>query len=401
MSFLKRLFSADYRAAVSAEAAGQLDQAAERYVLAGEHAEAARVHLARAERAESRVAEIAALRDALHWAGNDAELRQSIQGKLGRALLARLRAEGVATQRDKDRVRESAQLLLAGGDFQSAGEAFESIDDTQSAAAAYSEGGLVDRMEAVLGKDEERIGKERALRESYADYQMHLRIGERDKAVAELRKCVEFAEQKGEYRRLLDQLESRLITAGVVAVGRRQGARVSVFAGDTAVLGRDPLCELPLRSTGVSRRHAEITVAKKDTKPRFHLVDTGSKNGTTIAGMPLAGAIPMVESGQFSLGDHCAIEYAVSGEPAQLSLHVVEGMDRDRWLIAGGMGERLDLSEVFGVPLAIEFRRGRPHLWCSVDGVDMRLDGESVAHGAVQLIHGDQLVIAGVELEVS
>ena len=64
MTFFRRVFSADYRAAVAAEAAGNVDLAAERYALAGENEGAVRMHLARAARAGSRLAEIGALRDA-------------------------------------------------------------------------------------------------------------------------------------------------------------------------------------------------------------------------------------------------------------------------------------------------------------------------------------------------
>ena len=48
---MRRMFSADYRAAVAAEAAGDVELAAERYALAGEYAGAVRMHLARAARA--------------------------------------------------------------------------------------------------------------------------------------------------------------------------------------------------------------------------------------------------------------------------------------------------------------------------------------------------------------
>ena len=86
MSFLRRMFSADYRAAVAAEAAGNVDLAAERYALAGEHEGAVRMHLARAARASTRQLEIAALRDALRWAGDSPELRRQAAKALGRAL---------------------------------------------------------------------------------------------------------------------------------------------------------------------------------------------------------------------------------------------------------------------------------------------------------------------------
>src|SRR6187401_2196427 len=94
VSFLRRMFSADYRAAVAAEAAGNVDLAAERYALAGEHEGAVRMHLARAARAGTRQAEIAALRDALRWAGDIAELEKRAAKALGRALWENIKAEG-------------------------------------------------------------------------------------------------------------------------------------------------------------------------------------------------------------------------------------------------------------------------------------------------------------------
>lgn len=403
LSLLKRLFSADYRAAVNAEAAGQLDQAAERYVLAGEHAEAARIHLARAARADSRNVEIAALRDALHWVGEDKATEKRIHRELGKALLARVRAEGVATQRDKEKVREAARMLMAGGDYLSAGDAFESIDDAQYAAQAYRHGGFVDRMEAVLGRDDERSSRERALRDSFANYEMHMRIGDRDRAVDALRHCVESAAQKGEYRRLLDELESRLIGGGLVALRRRGGVQVTVFAGDRAVLGRDPLCELTLRTGGISRRHAEIAIAgasRGGDGSRFSLADAGSKNGTLIAGMPIAGSVPLEGEGRFDLGEHCTLAYRVTGAPAHLRLCIERGMDRGHFLILGGPGETIALDDELDLPIAVELRRGRPLLTCTGSDVEVTLDRKDIAQGAIQLIHGDQLVIAGVEVEV-
>src|SRR3954468_5933020 len=98
---MRRMFSSDYRAAVAAEAAGNVDLAAERYGLAGEHAGAVRMHLARAARAPNRHAELGALRDAMRWAGEDPELRRQAAVALGRALWEGAKAEGIATERDR------------------------------------------------------------------------------------------------------------------------------------------------------------------------------------------------------------------------------------------------------------------------------------------------------------
>src|SRR5688572_4339532 len=117
------MFSSDYRAAIQAEAAGNVDLAAERYGLAGEHEGAVRMHLARAARAPNRHAEIAALRDAMRWAGEDPELKRQAAAALGKALWEAAQAEGIATERDRMRVREAADLLVNGDQHGLAGEA--------------------------------------------------------------------------------------------------------------------------------------------------------------------------------------------------------------------------------------------------------------------------------------
>lgn len=400
LSLIKRFLSADYRAALAAEAAGQLEQAAEHYALAGERGEAARVHIARSERATSLADRIAALRDALHWAEDGTPLRRRILKHLGRALMEQLEAEGVATPRDKQRVRAAAEMLIQGADYARAGEALESIGATQEAIAAYSKGGLVERMEQALQKDEELLGQERALRQAFANYQMHMRIGERDAARSDLRMCLEAADKKSEYRRLLDELESRLITGGVVSLRKRQGAIVTVACAPVIVMGRDSLCELSLRAGGISRRHADITVAGPDEHPRFHLRDLGSKNGTLVAGLPIEGSVPLIDRGRFSLGEHCDIEYQVTGTPPHLILRVQSGMDQGRVLVAGGPGELMDLMEHADIPVSLVFEDGRPLITRRDDGARLLLREENVARGSVQLVHGDQLRVDQDELEV-
>lgn len=416
----KRIFSSDYRAARSAEAAGQLGEAAEHYALAGEHAEAARIHLARSERAPGRIERIAALRDALHWSADDPELDRRIRKNLGRTLLEQIRAEGVATTRDHGRVREAAEFLLQGDDYLHAGEAFESIDALQDAASAYKQGGLVERMEMTLSREDEHARRERTRREGFANYEMHMRIGERDAARDALRSCLDAADKKTEYRRLLDELESRLVTGGVVSLRKRQGQSVTAVATASLTLGRDSLCEFPLRAGGISRHHARISVTTSaDVKrlpsgepaaggdadavvagPRFHLSDAGSRNGTFLAGMKVAGHVPLVGTGQFTLGEHCTIEFEVVGAPEHLLLRVTTGMDRGRTLIVGGDGESLDLSPLSDLAVSVNFQSGRPLLHRHADDVQLFLDRELIAHGAVQLIHGDELHIDGVDVEV-
>ena len=388
------MFSSDYRAATAAEAAGNVDLAAERYALAGEHEGAVRMHLARAARAANRIAEIAALRDAMRWAGEDPVLRRQAAAALGRALWDAAKAEGIATERDRNRVREASELLVIGEDHALAGTALEAINDHLAAANAYSSGGLVERMELALAKDDAALGQQREEADAFADYQTAMRVGRRDEARAELARAVAAASVAGEYRRLLDQLDTALLTAGRVELRRRGKPLIVACAADKLVLGRDQLCDLTLRAGGVSRQHAEIAL----DEGAFTLRDLGSRNGTSLAGLPLAGRVPLVGVGKFGLGDECVIDF--EHEAGALMLKVANGIDRGVTLMATAQGLRLDLSRV-GCTLDLVFKNGRPLLGRGSCG-DVKFNDENLGEDVrVQLIRGDRLIADGDEIDIS
>lgn len=393
MSFFRKMFSSDYRSAVEAEAAGNVDLAAEKYALAGEPAGAVRMHLARAARAPTRLAELGALRDAMRWAGDDPELKQQAARALGRALYEAAKAEGIATERDRMKVREAADLLVTGGDHQAAGEALEAIGDHLAAANAYSAGGLVERMETALAADDEVQSAQRAEKDAFADYETHMRTGRRDDARAELARAVGVARVAGEYRRLLDQLDTALLTAGKVELRRRGKPLVVACAAHKIVLGRDPLCDLTLRAGGVSRQHAEID----RVGAAFQLRDLDSRNGTSIAGLPLVGKVPLVGSGRFGLGDECAIDFEVVGGTV-LVLRVAGGLDRGYALVAADEDRRIELAPV-GIGLDLVFRKGRPLLGRGACA-SVEFNGEPLGDVRVQLIRGDRVVADGDEIDI-
>ncbi len=392
MSFLRRMFSSDYRAAVAAEAAGNVDLAAERYGLAGEHADAVRMHLARAARAPTRHAEISALRDAIRWAGDEPALKRQASAALGRALWEAAKAEGIATERDRQKVREAADLLVQGDDHALAGEALEAINDHLAAANAYSAGGLVERMESALAKDDDAQGKAREEADAFAGYETAMRVGRRDDARAELVRAVAATSVVGEYRRLLDQLDTALLTAGKVDLRRRTKPLIVACAAQKIVLGRDQLCDLTLRAGGVSRQHAEI----EWTGGNFVLRDLDSRNGTSLAGMPLAGRVPLVGNGRFGLGDECNIDFERTGD--LLILRVANGLDRGFALIASQDGKRIDLAPV-DLGLDVIFQRGRPLLGRGTCK-DVKFNDEPLGDVRVQLIRGDRIVADGDEIDV-
>ncbi len=390
---MRRLFSADHRAAVAAEAAGDVELAAERYALAGDYAGAVRMHLARAARAPTRLGELAALRDAMRWAGDDPALRKQAAAALGKALWDAVRAEGIATERDRAKVREAADLLVTGENHALAGEALETIHDHVAAANAYSAGGLVERMEAALAKDDAAVHAVHEETDAFAGYQTAMRVGRRDEARGELVRAVAAAASSAaEYRRLLDQLDTAMLTAGKVELRRRGKPLIVACAAPRIVLGRDPLCDLTLRAGGVSRQHAEI----EHTGDGFLLRDLDSRNGTSLAGLPLAGRVPLVDGGQFGLGDECAIDFEVAG--GVLLLRVRGGLDRGVALIAGTEGQRLELAPL-GLPLDLVFQRGRPLLGRGL-GRAVTFNDEPLGEVRVQVIRQDRLLADGEEIDI-
>ncbi len=391
MSFLKRLFSSDRRAALKAEATGDFELAAERYALAGEAGAVVRMHLARADRADTRSGEIEALRDALYWARDDEDLLFQARPALALALMAQSEAEGVTTERDRERVREAAQLFLDSNHYGKAGDAYSRILEHASAVKAYRAGGLVSKLEHALTVEENKQERGRSERHDYADYEMFLNGGQRDEALASLRSCIEAAENSSEYRRKLDELETRLITTGTVRMRSRRGALMTLATSPEVFLGRDPTCDLILRSSGTSRRHARVS----QSEGKFRVSDAGSKNGTKLGGMPIASDLPLEDKGVLQLGDALDVQYEVDG--AILHLSVASGLDAGAALWVAD--EEVDVATApVGVSALLQVRNGRPFLR-NPDGA-LELNDAKVALAEVQLIHGDVLVLDGVELEV-
>jgi hypothetical protein len=248
-------------------------------------------------------------------------------------------------------------------------------------------------MESVLAKDDASAEKAREEADAFASYQTHMRVGRRDDARTELARAIASATQVGEYRRMLDQLETTLLTAGRVELRRRGKPAIVACAAPKIVLGRDPLCDLALRAGGVSRQHAEI----ERTGDGFVLRDLDSRNGTIVSGMPLAGKVPLRDHGRFELGDQCAIEFEATADV--LILRMVTGLDRGVALIAGDEGTRLPL-EPLGLGLDITFQRGRP-LMSRAGAREVQFAGEPLGELRVQLIRGDRIVADGEEIDVA
>lgn len=380
MSLLKRVFSADYRRALAAEAAGEYLEAARAYALADEKAKVAEMHLLAAERAGGLEGRVAELRTAARWAAEGTDEALAVRRRIARALLDLVKQAGVFADGDRKLLHEAAQLFSSAGDHAGAGECLELAGDEQAAADAYQHAGEVERLEIVLGREEGRRDHARKLREAFADYQLQLAAGARDAAIGRLRECVQL-EPGGPSRRLLAELEPRLITGGAVAL-RVEPARtptwyVGVFP---FAIGRELSAEVPLRDARVSRRHAEVLWSGG----RFAVRDSRSRNGTLLSGLPIAGELPLPPEGELGLGDAVSLSFRVEGE--LLSLHVVRGTDRG--LTAVASPAPIAIAE--GAAL-LRFEDGRPLLR---PGPGRRiLLNDARAGNEVQLLRGDRIEV--------
>jgi tetratricopeptide (TPR) repeat protein len=476
VGFFRRIFSVDLRLAQQAEAAGNLDVAAQRYALAGDYDGAVRMHMARAARAADRVAELAALRDALRWAcegvdqgttSKDANHTADAQllvaraaAALGKALWTAAKAEGIATARDRVRVKEAAGYLMQGKDFARAGQAYESIADFESAAQAYSAGGLLDKLEKAIALDDSASHRERTEKNAVASYLTNMEIGCRDQAFEDLRIAIANSSEPAPHRTLLDALAVRLLTGGRVSFRSGTANRmydITVIGLHKTVIGRDALCDLVLVAGGVSRQHAEIHVeyrqggpddrrelsrplfggaATEFTPPRvahagpryganertlgagpmmertgeywgagpdmaqeasFWLVDQGSRNGTKLSGLPLLGRAELQGRGTVEFGDQAQFEFVVANNCVALT--GIRGREKGRIMVITAPNTTVSLHP-WKLPWTVCFANDRPWLQPIADAKVWFDDSPLAAR--VQLIRGDSLQIEhDIRIEVS
>ncbi|MBI4508295.1 MAG: FHA domain-containing protein [Deltaproteobacteria bacterium] len=403
MSILRRLLSSDYRRAVAAEAASDYLLAARCYALAGERQKVAEMHLLRAERLASRSEEIAALRDALRWTPEGSSVHKRTCRALAEALLARAKAEGMATQKDRDAVHEAAMLLQLIEDPLAAGEAWERLGDDEQAARAYEQAGAIEQLERTLGRIREQGRVATELRDAFRTYELAHAGGDRVMAVDALRTCCALAVEKGEYRRLLDRLESRRISSGRVGLrGARGGVRLLACAKAKVTLGREPGCDLVLRSASVSRHHASIVVVSglvsgSESEAEFFIRDEGSHHGTWLCGIPIAGDVRLGDRGEVALGGDCVLSFLVTRD--LFRAEIGRGAESACQLVVLPPSARVDLFPILGIYATLEFDDGRPYL-AACRGMPLLLNGEKLAGGRAQLVREDVVSVDGVEVVV-
>ena len=394
MAFLKRVLSSDYRRALAAEAAGEFLLAARGYALSGEREKVAEMHLLAADKAAGQQARLGELRAAARWAGGEdgrgplgPEARAVMQ-RIAAALVDTVHSGGVVGDGDKVVLREAAELWSRAGEPARAGQVLELCGDEHGAAEAYQSAGEVEQLERLLGRDEARRQREQALRQARAEYERLQAMGARREARERLRECARL-DEGGASRAALEALEARRLSRGLVSLREAAGGLAIVYAGPAALpfgLGREPSCELPLRDERISRRHAEIVRADDGG---LCLRDCGSRNGTRLGGVAIAGELPLTGRGEIGLGDAVVLGFAAAGAPGEpaLRLEVVRGADRGQVAVLA-----LAPVAVADGALQLRFDGGTPVLSAAPDRppAAVALNGHA-AGPAIELLRGDRV----------
>jgi tetratricopeptide (TPR) repeat protein len=392
VSLLRRWLQPSYRRALAAEAAGDLEEAARLYALAGQRDRVADMHLRIGERAPDEAARIAALRNALDWLDHEADVRV-VEVALANAILLRARVDGVSgtpsggvlhPARDIELLEEAAALFEEAEEWARAADAHELLGHREDAARCYEKGGIVDKLEALLSSEQEKESDTRGAKLLFQEYEMELIAGGRDKALVALRRAAATAASGEGYGEVLRRFERRFPRPGRVVV-RVDGRELQLVGRLPAVLGRAE-ADVALRHAGISRAHARVG----REGGRFWIEDAGSRNGTFLDGLRVGGRIPLPGKGLIGLGDSCAVGFEVREET--LELEVAEGLDRGRkFALVDG---RLPLA---GSPSALVFDpRGVARL---VSSAPVMLNGNRTAEQIV-LIEADVIEAGAVRIEV-
>jgi hypothetical protein len=287
----------------------------------------------------------------------------------------------------------AALLHLELGELKPAAELFERAGDEARAAEAYGALGDLENMERCLLSEETRRTRHQAIVDGIRRAEVLAAIGERWAAVQAAAALPQDAPEAFAVRARMRELERRLCRGRAVALRVPDGRVVRICAAPV-VLGRDPAVDLPVRDPTVSRRHARIAHGPDG----FVVADAGSRAGTRIGGVPLAGPLPLGGEGELGLGEHCRLRYRAEAEA--LVLVGLTGLDRALSAVVGAGGE---IPLLPGAPeargLAVAFEGACVQLR-RTEEAPVRIEGRLVGR-ATDLLHGDVLELpSGARWEV-
>jgi hypothetical protein len=299
----------------TAELRGELAQAAALFAEGGRLDEAARVMLLRGD-AESDPA--ARLRHYVQAAAIGQARRKRASLILAMAADAPGPSLGVALRQD---VLLAARDLETIGDHARAAEAYARAGDVEGEARALARAGEVDKLDALLSTQQGRDREALARRRAHEEMALLVASGRRREAAALARASDDVL----------------------------RGRELAIALGDEVVVGR--VGTIAVASAAVSREH----VALRRRDGQVFVRDLGSRNGTTLRGLALAGEVGVGEGIELRLGDEVPLLVRPATElPSAVAIEIAgarylaplgpASLDVGRWRLERGEDGWVELA---------------------------------------------------------
>lgn len=309
------------------------------------------------------------------------ELKEA-QKHAAAALARRLDREPL-TEETRRGMRIAAGLFASLGEPRRAAELYEKAGDDAHAAEAWGALGDLDRMEACLGREEDRRGRRLAMARAFRAFDTLGAGGQRLEATRVAEGLDRDDPDAHALRERVTALRARLCRGGSVALRLPDGSSLRV-ATLPAAIGRDPGVEIPVREPTVSRRHARLR-AEEQT---IVLEDAGSRGGTFLGELRVAGSVPLPETGLLRLGTACVLRFS-RRQDGGLLLEGTSGLDRPHRTLVGRGAVVVDEEAGFGRPISFGF--SAESIWIERP-LDFPLEvGGGRVGPRCDLLHGDHI----------
>jgi hypothetical protein len=273
----------------AAESRGELAEAAALYAQAGKPADAARIMVLRGDAELEPAARLRHYVQAVATAPEGSATRDVARRKHALLILA-LAAEQSVTPALRQDLLEAGRELERGGDHGRAAEAYARAGDMEGEARSLARAGDIDKLDALLVAAQDRDRDVLARRKAQQEVGNLAASGRRREAVALARTSTDEAvRERGK------GIEGRRVSGDVVPIVLA-GQRLLLVLGQEVVVGRT--ATLSVASAAVSREHVTIARRGDDVVVR----DLGSRNGTLLRGLAVAGEVNVADGIELRLG---------------------------------------------------------------------------------------------------
>jgi hypothetical protein len=227
------------------------------------------------------------------------------------ALILALATEQNVTPALKQDLLEAARELERLGEHGQAADAYGRAGDVEGEARNLARAGEIDKLDALLVAAQDRDRDVLARREAHQEIGSLAASGRRREAATLARTSTDDAiRERGK------GIESRRVSGDIVAVVLR-GQRLLLVLGQEVVVGRT--ATLSVASAAVSREHVAIARRGQDVVVR----DLGSRNGTLLRGLALAGEANVADGIELRLGKEVPLAVRPAVElPGAVSIEI-------------------------------------------------------------------------------